>query len=215
MTHINVGRVWFIAAVTALAGCSQASIDNAPGAAGENASAEAPAVAPAMANPFEAEEAEMKASMMAAVGSTADQTWAMKMMAHHQGAIAMARTVLGKTDDADIRRMAQKTVDMQTKEVSELEAWLSAHGGRSVGDVNPFAEAERKMHDAMMAAMGSDASQTWARKMRAHHQGAIDVSELVLASTKDAKIREMAGKVVDMQRKDIAELDRWLASHGG
>lgn len=127
----------------------------------------------------------------------------------------MAKTVLGKTADADVRRMAQMTVDMQTKEIAELEAWLTAKGGHSAGDVNPFAEAERKMHDAMMAAMGSDANQTWVRKMLAHHQGGIEVSEAVLASTSDAGIRKMARKTIDMQRKDIVELDRWLASHGG
>jgi uncharacterized protein (DUF305 family) len=136
------------------------------------------------------------------------------MVEHHRGALAMARTVLGKSDDADIRRMAQMTVDMQTKEIAELEAWLTAKGGHSAGDVNPFAEAERKMHGAMMGAMGSDAGQSWARKMRAHHQGGIEVSEAVLASTSDAGIREMARKTIDMQRKDIVELDRWLASHG-
>lgn len=127
----------------------------------------------------------------------------------------MANTVLGKTDDADIRRMAQKTVEMQTKEVAELEAWLSENGGRARGDVNPFAAAERKMHEAMMAAMGSTASHAWALKMRAHHQGAVDMSEIIVGSTADPKIREMARKVIDMQGKDIAELDRWLAALGG
>ena len=176
MTKISITPVLAIAALAAMAACSQASTDAAPAPADTSVSAEAPGARPAMANPFEGDDANMKAKMMAAVGSTADHTWAMKMVEHHRGAIAMARTVLGKTADADVRRMAQMTVDMQTKEIAELEAWLTAKGGHSAGDVNPFAEAERKMHDAMMAAMGSDANQTWVRKMLAHHQGGIEVS---------------------------------------
>jgi len=33
----------------------------------------------------------------------------------------------------------------------------------------PFSAAETKMHEAMMAATGADAGETWARKMIPHH----------------------------------------------
>ena len=34
-------------------------------------------------------------------------------------------------DDAELKRMAQKTMEMQQKEVSELQSWLDRHGGRA------------------------------------------------------------------------------------
>jgi uncharacterized protein (DUF305 family) len=49
------------------------------------------------------------------------------MIAHHQGALDMAQVVLRESQDADIRRMAQKTIEMQTADIAELRAWLEAH----------------------------------------------------------------------------------------
>jgi uncharacterized protein (DUF305 family) len=39
----------------------------------------------------------------------------------------MAQVVLRESQDADIRRMAQKTIEMQTADIAELRAWLEAH----------------------------------------------------------------------------------------
>lgn len=77
----------------------------------------------------------------------------------------------------------------------------------------PFSAAEAKMHEAMMSAIGADAGETWARKMIPHHQGALDMSEIVLRDTQDPDIRRMAQKTVEMQTGDIAELRAWLDSH--
>jgi len=162
---------------------------------------------------FRSDESTMDERMMAAVGATADHTWAMKMVEHHRGAIAMSRTVLGESSDPDIRRMASKVVEAQTTEVADLETWLADHGGHQPGSVNPFATADRSMHERMMGVTGSTVDLVWARKMRAHHQGAIDMNEILLSSSKDPTLRKMAQMMIDMQRKEIAELDKWLAGH--
>ena len=79
------------------------------------------------AHPRATAEAEMKDAMMAATGADTDQTRARKMIAHHQGALDMAQVVLRESQDADIRRMAQKTIEMQTADIAELRAWLDSH----------------------------------------------------------------------------------------
>lgn len=77
----------------------------------------------------------------------------------------------------------------------------------------PFSAAEDKMHEAMMAATGADAGETWARKMIPHHQGALDMSQVALRESQDAGIRRMAQKTIEMQTADIGELRAWLQSH--
>lgn len=79
---------------------------------------------------------------------------------------------------------------------------------------NPYAQAEMKMHERMMPAVGSDASETWVRKMIEHHRGGVETSRIALAQAKDAKVRAMAQKTVTMQNKEIAELQTWLKSNG-
>lgn len=72
---------------------------------------------------------KMDQAMMSAKGATPDATFARKMMAHHQGAIDMAQIQLRHGADADAKKIAQKTIDENTKGKAELQAWLAAHGG--------------------------------------------------------------------------------------
>jgi uncharacterized protein (DUF305 family) len=72
---------------------------------------------------FAASEAKMHEKMAAASGQTLDQAYVAKMIAHHEGAVAMARVALGESRDPDIRRMAQAVIDTQTREIAEMKAW--------------------------------------------------------------------------------------------
>lgn len=72
---------------------------------------------------FAASEAEMHRKMAAASGRTIDQAYVAKMIAHHEGAVAMAKVALRDSRDPEIRRMAQSVVDTQTREITEMKAW--------------------------------------------------------------------------------------------
>ena len=72
---------------------------------------------------FAASEAEMHEKMAAASGQTIDQAYVAKMIAHHEGAVAMAKVALRDSRDPEIRRMAQSVVDTQTREIAEMKAW--------------------------------------------------------------------------------------------
>jgi len=45
------------------------------------------------------------------------------MVPHHQGAIRMARVVLGKTDDAEVKRLANAIIQAQSREIGEMNDW--------------------------------------------------------------------------------------------
>ena len=79
---------------------------------------------------------------------------------------------------------------------------------------NPYLASEMDMHDKMMSAKGADAAETWTRKMIEHHKGALTMSEVALKETDDAMVRKMAKATIDMQTKDIAELQKWLTDKG-
>ncbi|WAJ31249.1 CopM family metallochaperone [Antarcticirhabdus aurantiaca] len=51
------------------------------------------------------------------------------MIAHHQGAIAMAEVELKMGKDEESKKMAQKIIDDQKKEIEEMTAWVSEHAG--------------------------------------------------------------------------------------
>lgn len=80
---------------------------------------------------------------------------------------------------------------------------------------NPYAQVEMQMHDRMMAARGADASETWIRKMIEHHRGAIEMSNMLLTQAADPRVAEMARRTVDVQTREVAELERMLGGEGG
>lgn len=75
---------------------------------------------------------------------------------------------------------------------------------------NPFAGAEQKMSQAMMSAVGSDVGDNWAKKMIAHHQGAIDMSQVVLAQNPKPDVAMMAREAIEKQQKDIDNIRKLL-----
>ena len=79
-----------------------------------------------------------------------------------------------------------------------------------------FSEAEMGMHRAMMMATDVNTQRTWARKMIAHHRGAVAMSQALLGSdATDPEARRMAQAVVDTVTPEIAELESWLERHPG
>jgi uncharacterized protein (DUF305 family) len=61
----------------------------------------------------------------AAKGAEFDKMWLDMMIKHHQGAIDMAKTELAKGGNADAKALAQKIIDAQQAEVTEMQGLLT------------------------------------------------------------------------------------------
>lgn len=81
--------------------------------------------------------------------------------------------------------------------------------------VGPYAESEMAMHAAMEAAVGVDAADTWVKKMIAHHEGAIDMSRIVLGLEPTADVIKMAQMTIDNQGAEIKALNALALSGTG
>jgi uncharacterized protein (DUF305 family) len=66
---------------------------------------------------------------------------------------------------------------------------------------------------ASMQMMGNT-DMDFAMMMRVHHQGAIDMAEAELRDGKDPQMRKMAKDIIAAQKKEIAQLDKFLAKNG-
>ena len=58
----------------------------------------------------------------------ADVDFARNMIPHHQAAVAMAKIELQFGTDPDLKKMAEKMIADQEKEIGMLSAWLAKHG---------------------------------------------------------------------------------------
>ena len=72
-------------------------------------------------------EAMMKmepAMMQGTMAQDPDLGWACSMIPHHQGALDMSRAVLSRGKEPEIKKMAEKTIRVQEKDIAELKEWI-------------------------------------------------------------------------------------------
>jgi uncharacterized protein (DUF305 family) len=58
-----------------------------------------------------------------------DRIWLQPMVAHHRGAVTMARIELASGQDGDVKQLAQRTVDTQTVEIATMTTLPATVGG--------------------------------------------------------------------------------------
>ncbi len=90
-----------------------------------------------------------------------------------------------------------------------------SHDHHGISSTDPVISAYRtvneKMHRDMMIAFTGDADRDFVAGMIPHHQGAIDMAEVVLKYGKDPEIRTLAQEIIVAQQKEIARMKAWLA----
>ena len=73
----------------------------------------------------------------------------------------------------------------------------------------------KEMNDKMAAMpMTGKPDIDFAMMMRVHHQGAIDMAGAELRDGKEPEMKKMAREIISAQKKEIAQIDKFLATHG-
>lgn len=73
-----------------------------------------------------------------------------------------------------------------------------------------FEAANAKMHKNMAVPLTGDADRDFLAGMVPHHQGAIDMAEVVLKYGKDPKVKKLAQNIIKAQKQEIAMMNAWL-----
>lgn len=69
------------------------------------------------------------------------------------------------------------------------------------------------MHRDMAITFSGNVDVDFVRGMIPHHQGAIDMAEVVLQYGRDETTKKWAGDIIREQRREIAEMQAWLAQN--
>jgi uncharacterized protein (DUF305 family) len=92
------------------------------------------------------------------------------------------------------------------------------HAGHGAAQAQPaypaaqaFAAANARMHKDMAVPLTGNADVDFARGMMPHHQGAVDMAEIVLKFGNDAEVRALANAVIAAQKAEIARMQGWLS----
>ncbi|HEX2535798.1 MAG TPA: DUF305 domain-containing protein [Chitinophagaceae bacterium] len=147
---------------------------------------------------------------MASIGHP-DHDFAALMKVHHMGAVQMARLLLAQGTDAELKRMAQKMISDQQKELTELDAFLTGK--------QPQGSRNEAFHKAALGNMqhnhhtpdttGSIDGQ-FVQLMIPHHQDGINMARTYLENgATDPKMKAIAQNIIREQEKEIAQLKAW------
>lgn len=78
---------------------------------------------------YDAANAMMHEGMMITYSDNPDLDFARAMLAHHQGAVAMAQIQLEHGTDPEVRALAQAIIDAQAAEIAQMQAFIAKMGG--------------------------------------------------------------------------------------
>jgi len=134
------------------------------------------------------------------------------MIAHHQGAVAMADWVLERGDEPEVLSAARAIQAAQGPEIEQMTIWLLEWYGSDV-DAGYAAMMEADMGGMMDAmAEGADPDTAFLEEMIRHHQGAIDMAQLALERATHAELRELARDIIVAQADEVSQYRTWLDS---
>lgn len=86
---------------------------------------------------------------------------------------------------------------------------MPASAGPSASNA-AYEQANAKMHKDMAVPLTGDADRDFLAGMIPHHQGAVDMAQVVLKYGKDPKIKQLAQDIITAQKKEIAMMQAWL-----
>jgi uncharacterized protein (DUF305 family) len=141
-----------------------------------------------------------------------DIMFAQMMIPHHEQAVELASLAETNTDYVIILDLASRVKSAQQPEIDEMRAWLT-EAGFDV-EMGHTMAMPGLVSDADMAeienAQGDEFDVLFLTHMIAHHKGAVDMADDVLASTTSPRVRELATAIVESQAAEIAEMEALL-----
>ena len=140
------------------------------------------------------------------------------MIAHHQGAIEMARLADGRAEHAELKELARKIVADQEREIAQMRKWRTEWYGERAPAINmelPGMRESMQMDMRQLAeARGRDFDLLFIDMMIPHHEGAVVMSRQALERAEHAELKKLAEQIIAAQQAEIAQMRKWRTEWG-
>lgn len=159
-------------------------------------------------------EDDMAASLESMEGAEFEIAFLDAMIPHHQSAIEMAEIALERSARPEIQGAAQAIIAAQQAEIAQMTGWLQEwHGVAPSGEdhgMSMMAEVE-----ALRTVPAEEFDVAFLEAMIPHHDGAIEMAELVAGRTDRPELLAVAEAILSAQRTENEQFERWIAEWGG
>ena len=142
------------------------------------------------------------------------------MIHHHNGAVVMAKMVLGKSERPELKAFAQKIIDDQTKEIGFMQQlrdqWYAGKPPAVNMEMPGMIGGMKMMNSNHMKEMDemepNHFDLHFLKMMIAHHEGAVVMSNDALKKGEHPEIKQLARQIIDAQQPEIAQMKKWQTS---
>lgn len=86
----------------------------------------------------------------------------------------------------------------------------SSASSKATISTKKYQQINDNMHKSMDIKFTGDADKDFLAAMIPHHQGAVDMAEVVIQHGKNPKIRQLAQEIIAMQKKEITDMKQLL-----
>lgn len=157
----------------------------------------------------------------ALTGEDYDRTFIANMIAHHEGAVAMAQLALTNAEHQELKDMANDIISAQNGEISQMKSWQQSWGYPSsssdsmmdhsaMGMMNEMAG----MENDLKGKTGDDFDKAFIEQMIMHHQGALDMAAPGEKNAKHQEVKDLTKAIVTAQTKEIKQMKQWQKDWG-
>ena len=161
---------------------------------------------------------EMNHSEMKSAPDAAKQPYDLQfldtMIAHHDGAVQMAKAAMTKTTNAELKAFADKIVADQNREITEMkkwrEQWFAGKPSALNMEMAGMANSMKGMDAAKLsAANGKTYDLEFLNQMTPHHDGAVVMAREALTKAEHAEIKTLANQIIKSQEAEIKQMQDW------
>ena len=147
--------------------------------------------------------------------SSSDIMFAQMMIPHHQQAVDMGTLAETRAQDPKVKAIAAQIKAEQAPEILQMKAWLKASGSQmDMGHDMGMNGMNGMLSDSELVTLtnstGSIFDYLYLTGMIAHHEGAIEMAQMVLGSN-NAEAKALGQSIVKSQTEQISYLKELLA----
>lgn len=144
--------------------------------------------------------------------SGTDIMFAQMMIPHHQQAVDMGTLAETRAQSPEVKALAAKIKAEQAPEIAQMKGWLKAANaptemGHNMGMGGMLSDAQMS---ALKNATGAAFDRLYLEGMIGHHEGAIQMAQMVTNSN-NAEAKAMANAIVESQTKQITYMKELLS----
>jgi uncharacterized protein (DUF305 family) len=136
------------------------------------------------------------------------------MIAHHEGAIEMARAAETKAQNADLKSLAARIIADQTREIAQMkqwrEQWFAGKPSALNMEMAGMADSMTGMNMTKINTASGDGFDTeFISQMTPHHQGAVTMAREALIKAEHPEIKTLANQIIQTQEAEIKQMQNW------